>query len=47
MVIITKSKKGNRLTAKIRGFNKIDKLRYQIIDVEVKYEEKNGKVKVV
>lgn len=46
MVIISTEKKKNTLTANIRAINKLPSGKYDIIEVEFKYKEKNGKVKV-
>lgn len=47
MVLISKNKKKNTLTAKIRAVNRLPSGKYEIINTEVKYKEKNGKVKVI
>ncbi|MCO7317279.1 hypothetical protein PG592_08590 [Riemerella anatipestifer] len=47
MVLISKKKKKNTLTAKIRAVNRLPNGKYEIINTEVKYKEKNGKVKVL
>ncbi|MBT0552254.1 hypothetical protein OKE68_10460 [Riemerella anatipestifer] len=45
MVLISKKKKKNTLTAKIRAVNRLPSGKYEVIDTEVKYKEKNGNVK--
>ncbi|MDR7782914.1 hypothetical protein LEQ04_11840 [Riemerella anatipestifer] len=47
MVLISKKKKKNTLTAKIRAVNRLPNGKYEIIDTEVKYKEHKGKVKVL
>ncbi|MDY3443442.1 hypothetical protein PG616_01090 [Riemerella anatipestifer] len=46
MVIISTEKKKDTLTAKIRAVNRLPNGKYEIINTEFKYKEKNGKVKV-